>query len=118
MNAARAMDEAELIRRCRAGEEPADAELFHRYTTRAVRLAYATIGDPLLAGEAAQDAFIQAFRAWGNLRPGAPFGPCFYTVVSNRARRLTTQRFFLALAPPHCGAGPARSTGGAGVGLG
>lgn len=86
------VDEEELLGRCRAGDQQGFTELFNRYKVRALRLAYAVTGDPALAEDATQEAFIQAFRAIGNIRPGAPFGPWFYAILTNRARRLAIRR--------------------------
>lgn len=86
------IDEAELLERCRAGDQQGFAELFRLYQTRALRLAYAITGDSVLADDATQEAFIQAFRALRNIRPGAPFGPWFFSVLANRARRLAIRR--------------------------
>lgn len=84
--------EAELVARCQAGDHAAFSELFARYKDRAFRLAYAILGDPALADDATQEAFIQAFRALRNVRPGAPFGPWFLAILGKRARRLAVRR--------------------------
>lgn len=86
------MDEKEIVSRCQAGDEQAFSELFHLYKVRAIRLAYAITGDRTLADDATQEAFIQAFRAIRNLRPGTPFAPWFYAILVHRARRLAARR--------------------------
>lgn len=86
------VDEGELLERCRAGDQHGFAELFNRYRVRAFRLAYAIAGDPVLADDATQEAFIQAFRALHNIRPGAAFAPWFFAIVTNRARKITMRR--------------------------
>lgn len=86
------LDDEELLRRCRAGDEQGYAELFHRYKDRAYRLAYVITGDTALSDDVTQEAFIQAFRRLGNVRPGAPFAPWFFAIVAHRARRLSLRR--------------------------
>lgn len=86
------MTEEEIVSRCQTGDEQAFAELFHRYKVKAMRLAYAILGDTTLADDATQEAFIQAFRAIRNLRPGTPFAPWFYAILVRKARRLAARR--------------------------
>lgn len=93
------MDERELLRRCRAGEPEAYHILFERYHRPAWRLAYAITGDPALADDATQEAFIQAFRSIRNIRDGSPFGPWFYAVVANQARRTVRRRWWRRVLP-------------------
>ena len=52
----------------------------------AFRIAYLVAGDERDAEEAAQDAFVKAFRALGRFRRGAPFRPWLLEIVSNEAR--------------------------------
>lgn len=70
-----ALDEDELLSRCRAEDQEGYAGLFDRYKKRALRLAYAITGDHTLSDDAIEEAFIQAFRALRNISPGAAFGP-------------------------------------------
>ena len=52
----------------------------------AFRTAYLLAGDATLAEEAAQDAFVKAYRALGRFRRGAPFRPWLLRIVANEAR--------------------------------
>lgn len=52
----------------------------------AFRVAVLITGDPSDAEDAAQEAFIKAYRALGRFRSGAPFRPWLLTIVSNEAR--------------------------------
>jgi RNA polymerase sigma-70 factor (ECF subfamily) len=52
----------------------------------AFRTAYLITGDASEAEDAAQEAFVKAYRALGRFRPGAPFRPWLLTVVANEAR--------------------------------
>ena len=47
----------------------------HRYQGIAFRTACLVAGNAADAEEAAQDAFVKAYRALGRFRPGAPFRP-------------------------------------------
>lgn len=60
------------------------AVLVDRYRDAVVRLAYVFAGDE--AEDVAQEAFVQAHRALGRFRPGAPFRPWLLTIAANEAR--------------------------------
>lgn len=66
----------------------------------AFRVACLISGDPSDAEDAAQEAFIKAYRALDRFRPGAPFRPWLLAIVSNEARnrrRETGRRASLVL---------------------
>lgn len=52
----------------------------------AFRVAVLISGDASDAEDAAQEAFIKAYRALGKFRSGAPFRPWLLAIVSNEAR--------------------------------
>ena len=52
----------------------------------AFRTAYLITGDASEAEDAAQEAFVKAYRALGSFRSGAPFRPWLLAVVANEAR--------------------------------
>ena len=52
----------------------------------AFRTAYLITGDAQDAEDAAQEAFVKAYRALGRFRPGAPFRPWLLQIVANEAR--------------------------------
>ncbi len=52
----------------------------------AVRTAYLFCGNAASAEEAAQDAFLKAYRALWRFRRGAPFRPWLLRIVANEAR--------------------------------
>ncbi len=56
------MDDAEAVRQCRAGRVEAFHHLVRRYQTRALAHGRALTGNGADAADAAQDAFIDAFR--------------------------------------------------------
>ena len=66
-------EEAAWIDRARAGEEAAFRWLLARYRQRVVRLAAHILRDPEEAEDAAQEAFIRAFRRLGSYRGEARF---------------------------------------------
>jgi RNA polymerase sigma factor (sigma-70 family) len=52
----------------------------------AFRTAYLITGDTSEAEDAAQEAFMKAYRSLGRFRPGAPFRPWLLAVVANEAK--------------------------------
>jgi RNA polymerase sigma factor (sigma-70 family) len=82
------VDEALLVTRSQAGDAGAFADLFERYHAKTYRIAFAIARNRQLAEDITQEAFVQAFRAIGNIRPGEPFGPWFYRLVVRQARRM------------------------------
>ena len=81
----RPLEDAELIGRAKAGDVAAYTELVRRYQDVAVRTAHviAPDGD---AEDAAQEAFIKAYRALPRFREDAPFRPWLLQIVANEAR--------------------------------
>lgn len=66
----------------------------------AFRTAYLITGDASEAEDAAQEAFVKAYRALGGFRSGAPFRPWLLAVVANEARnrrKAASRRVGLAL---------------------
>ena len=82
----RPRDESELVERARRGDEDAYAELVHAHQGIAFRTAYLLAGDASDAEDAAQDGFVEAYRALGRFRRGAPFRPWLLQIVANEAR--------------------------------
>jgi len=96
----RPLDETDLIERTKRGDADAYEALVHAYQGIAFRTAYLISGSPADAEEAAQDAFVKAFRAIGRFRSGEPFRPWLLRIVANEAhnrRRLAGRRARLAL---------------------
>ena len=52
----------------------------------AFRAAFVITGDAAEAEDAAQEAFVKAYRSMRRFRPGAPFRPWLMTIVANEAR--------------------------------
>lgn len=82
-----------LVRRAKAGDRDAFEELVRRHHPRIVRLAAALLSDPEEARDAAQDAFLKAYRFLEKFNEDASFGTWLYRIASNhcldrlRARR-------------------------------
>lgn len=84
------LDDRALIRRVQAGETNAYDELVRRYQDVAFRTALVITGDPDDAEDAAQSAFIKAFRALAGFDASRPFRPWLLTIAGNEARNWRT----------------------------
>ncbi|HEV8572213.1 MAG TPA: sigma-70 family RNA polymerase sigma factor [Actinomycetota bacterium] len=82
----RPLEDAELIERARRGDTGSYGELVRRYQEVAVRTAYVVAGNAADAEEAAQEAFVKAYRALVRFRGDAPFRPWLLAIVANEAR--------------------------------
>ncbi|MBJ7600389.1 MAG: RNA polymerase [Candidatus Nephthysia bennettiae] len=82
----RSPDEAQTVERARRGDASAYGELVRRYTEMAFRTAYLVTGSAADAEDAAQDAFVKAYRALPRFRPGGSFRAWLLRIVGNEAR--------------------------------
>ena len=80
----KAMHDAEAIRRCREGEVEAFQHLVLRYQRRALAHARALTGNDADAADAAQSAFLDAFRHLRRFDETREFYPWFYVLLRNR----------------------------------
>jgi len=91
----------EIIERILRGEEHGYAVLLQRYRTRVYSLALRIVGRREEAEEAAQDAFIRAFRSLDRFEGRAKFSTWLYRITYNasltRVQRLQKDR----LLSPH-----------------
>jgi RNA polymerase sigma-70 factor (ECF subfamily) len=97
---ARALTESELIALASEGDGDAYASLVRAHQDIAFRTAMLITQDAADAEEAAQDAFIKAWRALPRFRRGEPWRPWLLTIVANEARnrrRSAGRRSALAL---------------------
>ncbi len=77
------LDDAELVRRCRGGDEAAFELLVHRHQAKIYRLAYALTHDPEEAKDLTQEAFIRAYQGLSGFRGTARFGTWLHRIVVN-----------------------------------
>jgi RNA polymerase sigma factor (sigma-70 family) len=80
--------DASLVERARQGDQAAFGELVSTYEQVAFRAAYLVTRDRDDAADAAQQAFIKAYRALGRFRRGSPFRPWLVQIATNEARNL------------------------------
>jgi len=79
-------EDAELFARAQRGSIDAYEEIVQRYQQLAFRTAYVITRSAAEAEEAAQDAFVKAYRAMGSFRTGADPRPWLLRIVANEAR--------------------------------
>jgi RNA polymerase sigma factor (sigma-70 family) len=78
--------EAELVSRARRGDAAAFGALVDAFAEIAFRTAYLVTADAAEAEDAAQEAFVRAYRALDRFREGSPFRPWLLQIVGNTAR--------------------------------
>lgn len=79
------MNEILLIARARGGDREAFGALVEQYRDNVYRLTYRMCGNPYDADEAAQEAFVAAWRALPNFRGDAKFSTWLYRLATNAA---------------------------------
>ena len=82
----RPLDEQALVDRAKRGELGAYEEIMRAHQAIAFRTAWVITGSAADAEEAAQDAFMKAYKALSRFRRGAPFRPWLLAIVANEAR--------------------------------
>jgi RNA polymerase sigma-70 factor (ECF subfamily) len=86
------MDDAAAIRACRAGNPEAFRHFVDRYQTRALAHARILTRNDADAADAAQEAFVDAFRNLGAFDPERPFYAWFYILLRNRCFKQRSRR--------------------------
>lgn len=86
------MDDATAIESCLKGEQDAYRHLVERYQKQAVAHAVSILGNREDALDAAQEAFIDAFRALKQFDQERRFYPWFYVLLRNRCYKITARR--------------------------
>lgn len=85
------MDEAALVRAARNGDRASFMQLVRRHQAGVRAFAHGLLGDPALAEDVAQEAFLRAWRGLGGFRGEAAFATWLYAiarrVVLDEARR-------------------------------
>jgi RNA polymerase sigma-70 factor (ECF subfamily) len=84
--------EETLVEQARRGDSAAFETLVLAYQSLAFRTAFVIAGDASDAEEAAQDAFVKAYRALRRFHTGEPFRPWLLTIVANEARNKRRSR--------------------------
>jgi RNA polymerase sigma-70 factor, ECF subfamily len=84
--ASNALDlELELVTRAKNGDRQAFADLVRAHRQGVVAVAYRLCGDLATAEDAAQEAFIRAWRGLGGYQPRSPFRNWLYRIATNVA---------------------------------
>jgi RNA polymerase sigma-70 factor, ECF subfamily len=83
---ARGDADAALVQRARAGDADAREELVRRYLPDVYRTTVRVLGDPDLAQDAAQDAFVNAMGGLPRFRGDASFRTWLLRIAINAAR--------------------------------
>lgn len=78
--------ERELVLKCKAGEARFFEPLVRAYEAEAVRIARALLGDTDAARDAAQDAFLKAYRSLHQFDASRSFRPWFLQILRNQCR--------------------------------
>src|SRR4030095_9785107 len=86
------MDDKPAIEKCRRGEPDAFRYLVERYQRQAVSHATAILGNREDALDAAQEAFIDAFRAMKSFDAARLLYPWFYVLLRNRCYKMAARR--------------------------
>jgi RNA polymerase sigma-70 factor (ECF subfamily) len=93
--------DAELVARARTGDHAAFGDLVDRHRTAVYRAARAALRSHAEAEDAAQDAFVLAWRRLGSFRGDASFKTWLLTIAWHQAinRRRTLGRWWQRTAP-------------------
>lgn len=86
------MQEFEAIALLKQGDISGLASLVKTYQVNALRTAYLIVRDYDLAEDVVQDAFLRAYERIHQFDVKRPFGPWFFRIVINIAKRTAVQR--------------------------
>ncbi|MGA7156079.1 MAG: sigma-70 family RNA polymerase sigma factor [Acidobacteriaceae bacterium] len=84
--------EQEAIRRTLAGDRDAFRVLMDRHLPTVLRMTYRVTGNAIDAEEAAQEAFLLAYRKLPNFREESAFGTWVYRIAMNCSLNLVERR--------------------------
>jgi RNA polymerase sigma-70 factor (ECF subfamily) len=85
-------DDGELVERARRGDRAAFGRLVERYAGAVRRVIRGVLRDPDEADDAAQDAFLAAWRGLDRVDPRRPFAPWLLRIAVNAAVDRTRRR--------------------------
>ena len=77
------IEDRQAIEACQKGDRDAFEILVRHYASRATGVARSILRDSALAEDAAQEAFVRAFRAIRRFDLNQPFYPWFYRILKN-----------------------------------
>ncbi|MCJ7580623.1 MAG: sigma-70 family RNA polymerase sigma factor, partial [Candidatus Aminicenantes bacterium] len=80
------MDEKDLVRRSKAGEEEAFGVLVNTYKTKVYHLAFSLTHNAQTADDLAQEVFIKAYFALEKFQEKSGFGTWIYRIAVNHCR--------------------------------
>ncbi len=83
---------AALVRLAQAGDDLSFAELVRAFQDIAVAFATATLGDYHLAEDAAQEAFVDAYRNLRSVRSPEAFSSWLHTIIVKQCDRITRRK--------------------------
>jgi RNA polymerase sigma-70 factor (ECF subfamily) len=86
------MDDAAAIRACRSGNLDAFRHFVDRYQGRALAHARILTRNDADAADAAQDAFLDAYRGLSTFDASRPFYAWFYVLLRNRCFKQSSRR--------------------------
>lgn len=78
-------DESTLIEMAKHGDRQAFGQLVSNHRQGVVNVVYRMCGDPNLAEDVAQEAFLRAWQKLADYRPKAPFRYWVYRIATNAA---------------------------------
>lgn len=81
-----------LLEEARAGDEVAFTTIVARYHPDLLRIGFVVCGDVDVAEEAAQSAWVVAWRRLGDLRDSSSLRPWLMSIAANEARQLTRSK--------------------------
>jgi RNA polymerase sigma-70 factor (ECF subfamily) len=84
--------DAELLRRCRAGDERAYRELVTRYQRQVYTLAFRMVRSGEDAEDIAQETFVRVFRSLARYDPARPFAAWIHTITARLSIDLIRRR--------------------------
>lgn len=113
-------DDPSLVARARGGDTTAFEQLVRRYSGPVYRIALRILGETGAADDAAQEAFITAWRRIGEIRPEQAFAAWMYRIVTTRAINTARSRrhhagIDEALLPPSAAGNPEQHALAAGL---
>ena len=80
------LSDRDLVVAFKGGDARAYAAIYREYRPVAESICQRILGNADDAQEAAQEAFVKAYRALDRFRPGAPFRPWLLQIVANEGR--------------------------------